>query len=125
MNLQKMLHTWNTTSIQSDCYSLTPSNNWDDDDVFGGDMSEHDDQFLEHEQCLSSHPGHRGHAEVLDDHGAESAANFILSSVDAHQEDKQHEEHGYAELNVELAGISFADFPKKQKILSPVLCMYM
>jgi len=74
-------------------------------------VSEHNDQFLEHEQSLCSHPGHRGHAEVLDEQGAESAANFILSSVDPHQEDKQHQEHGYAELNMELACISSANIP--------------
>ena len=101
-------------SMQTDYCSLTPSNNRDDDDVFGGDMSEHNDQFLEHEQCLCSHPGHRGHAEVLDEQGAESAANFILSLVDPHQEDKQHQEHGHAELSMELACISSANFPKKQ-----------
>ena len=37
---------------------LTPTNKRNDDNVLGGDLNKDDDQFLEHEQCLSSHPHH-------------------------------------------------------------------
>ena len=39
----------------------------------------------------------------------------MLSSIDSHQKCQKHEEHCNAQLSMELAGISFADFSGKKE----------
>ena len=38
--------------------ALTPADEREYDNVLGRDLDKDNDQFLEHEQCLSSHPHH-------------------------------------------------------------------
>ena len=73
-------------------------------------MPKYNDQLMEHEHCFSSHPGNRGHGEILDQQREEGAGNFILSSVNSNEEHQQHEEDGNAELGMDFAGLFLADF---------------
>ena len=79
--------------------------------MFGMDVPKYDDEFLEHEQGLGSHPGHRRHGKVLDEQRESCAANLSLRAVDSNQEEQQHAEDGNAQLNVELASLLCTYFP--------------
>ena len=49
-------------------YLLTPTDEGDNDNVFGGDFAKDNDQLLEHEDSLCSHPHDRGQGKVVDEH---------------------------------------------------------
>ena len=71
--------------------SLTPADKWDNNNVSGGDLTEYNDQLLEHEYSLSPHPHHRHQCEVVDQNRHSHADSVHLCSVNTTYKDGQHE----------------------------------
>ena len=67
------------------------------------DVTENNDEPVEHEHCLGSHECHGGHGEVLDEQGADGAAHFSLGPINSNEEEEVHTEDGNAQLYVKFA----------------------
>ena len=63
--------------------ALTPADEGDQQNVAVCDLSEHNDEFLEHEQSLSSHPHPCHQGKVVYEHANCDAASSIFCPVDA------------------------------------------
>ena len=69
-------------------------------------MSKYNDQFLEHKQCLSSHP-HPGHqCKVVYEHTNSDAACPVLCPVNSGDEYNEHGPQGQTQLDVEFGSVS-------------------
>ena len=66
---------------------LTPADKRDSNNKSGGDTSEHDDQFLEHEHSLCPHPHHSHQCQVVDQNRHEHTASVHTCLVNASYED--------------------------------------
>ena len=87
--------------------TLTPRDDGYDREM---EVAKHDDELVEHEDGLCSHPRHRGHGEVVYEEGEHRAADLVLHATNPDQEEEEHEEHCDAQLNVELAGFLLSYF---------------
>ena len=88
--------------------TLTPTDERDDDDVFCGDTDKYNDQFLEHEKSFCSHPQYCHQSEVVDEGRHCHTSTIYARPIYTNYKHQQHEEHGNAQLNMELGGISLA-----------------
>ena len=55
---------------------LTPADEGNDDKISNGDSDKNEDQFLEHEHSLCSHPHDRGQSKVVDEHRHSHTSSF-------------------------------------------------
>lgn len=94
---------------------LTPADHRHNDKVAFCDSDKDNNQFLEHEHSLRSHPHHSGQSEVVDEQGDSNAALTGRSLSDTHKKYNEHAEHGDAELDMELGGISLAKSPAESE----------
>ena len=95
----------------------TPTDGGDNDDILGCDVSEDNDQFLEHEQGLSSHPHHSHQCEVVYKdrhcHTASIENSYILRTESYKQKRRyQHEEQGERELDMVFGDFFLAKLPE-------------
>ena len=95
-------------TMNEEQYTLTPTDERDDDNVCFSDSDKHNDQLLEHEQSLCSHPHDSHQSEVVNEDGHCHTSTVHRCSLHTNHKHQQHEEHGNTQLDMELGGISFA-----------------
>ena len=97
--------------------ALTPTDKWDSNNESGGCLTEHNDQLLEHEHSLCSHPHHSHQCKVVDQSWHSHTASVHTCLVNTSYKDNQHAEQCYAELYVKFRGISLAKLPIECTVL--------
>ena len=89
---------------------LTPADNRYSKYILGGDADKNNDQLLEHENSLCSHPHECSQSEVMDEGRHSHTASIDWCPVNPNHKHQQHAEDCNAELNVEFCGIFLAKF---------------
>lgn len=77
-------------------------------------VAKDNDELVEHEDSLCSHPGHGDHGEVVNEDREDGAADLMLHAADPDGKEKEHAEHGQTQLDVELAGLLLSYFPENR-----------
>ena len=104
--------------------SLTPTDKGDCNNITGSDADKHNDQLLEHEQGLCSHPHHSHQCEVMYQDRHKHTASILSCFVDANHKNDQHAEQSYAKLKVELGCISLAKLSVQQEVMEVCVNLY-